>query len=121
MAPLKKTSPDTHTPPDVDRHLRELKLTFIAEHYGEMAKQADDKNCSHVEYLGQLVEGEALLRHDRATQNRLRQARFPVIKTLDQFRWDWPRGNPEESARSWPEANATDYRYANLKPRKAFT
>lgn len=30
------------------------------------------------------------MRRDRATQNRIRQARFPVIKTLDQFRWDWP-------------------------------
>jgi DNA replication protein DnaC len=25
-----------------------------------------------------------------ATQRRLRQARFPVIKTLDQFVWNWP-------------------------------
>ena len=90
MAPLKKMPPDSHTPHDVDRHLRDLKLGFIAEHYGELAKQAADKDCSHIEYLGQLVEGEALLRHDRATQNRIRQARFPVIKTLDQFRWDWP-------------------------------
>ncbi len=30
------------------------------------------------------------MRRDRATHNRIRQARFPVIKTLDQFRWDWP-------------------------------
>jgi DNA replication protein DnaC len=37
-----------------------------------------------------LTQGEADLRRDRATHNRIRQARFPVIKTLDQFRWDWP-------------------------------
>ena len=90
MAPLKQTSADTLTPNNVDRHLRDLKLAFIAEHYGELAQQAAHKQCSHVEYLGQLVEGEALLRRDRATQNRIRMARFPVIKTLDQFRWDWP-------------------------------
>ena len=23
-------------------------------------------------------------------QSRMRLARFPVIKTLEQFRWDWP-------------------------------
>ena len=90
MAPLTKTPTDTLTPNDVDRHLRDLKRAFIAEHYGELAQQAAHKQCSHVEYLGQLVEGEALLRRDRTTQNRMRQARFPVIKTLDQFRWDWP-------------------------------
>ena len=43
-----------------------------------------------MEYLARLLEGEAHLRRDRATHNRIRQARFPVIKTLDQFRWDWP-------------------------------
>ena len=55
-----------------------------------MAKQAADKARSHVDYLAKLLEGEAGVRHDRATQSRLRLARFPVIKTLDQFRWDWP-------------------------------
>ena len=90
MAPRKQTPPDTLMPNDVDRHLHDLKLAFIAEHYGELAQQAAHKQCSHVEYLGQLVEGEALLRRDRATKNRIRMARFPVLKTLDQFRWDWP-------------------------------
>jgi DNA replication protein DnaC len=67
-----------------------LKLAFIAEHYQDLAQQAAIKECSHIEYLGQLIEGESHRRRDRATQNRIRQARFPVIKTLDQFRWDWP-------------------------------
>lgn len=44
----------------------------------------------HVDYVARLVEGEAHLRHDRATKSRIRLARFPVIKTLAQFRWDWP-------------------------------
>ena len=90
MAQSKKVSPQTLTSDDLDRHLLDLKLTFIAEHYGDLAKQAAHKQCSHIDYLGQLVEGEALLRRDRATQRRIRIARFPVIKTLDEFRWDWP-------------------------------
>jgi len=80
----------TVTADALERHLQDLKLAFIAEHYGELAHQAAHKQCSHVEYLGQLVEGEAHRRRDRATQNRIRLARFPVIKTRDQFRWDWP-------------------------------
>src|SRR5262249_14265829 len=36
------------------------------------------------------LEGEANMRMDRASQSRIRLARFPVIKTLEQFRWDWP-------------------------------
>ena len=38
-----------------------------------------------------MVEGEALRRKDRATQRRIQAARFPVIKTLEQFNWTWPK------------------------------
>ena len=54
------------------------------------ATHAADKAWSHVDYLATLLEGEVAVRRDRATQSRIRLARFPVIKTLDQFRWDWP-------------------------------
>ncbi len=78
-------------PPDeIDHHLRDLKLSFIAEHYAVLATQAAQKQWSHVDYLSRLIEGEAHVRRDRATQNRIRMARFPVLKTLEQFRWDWP-------------------------------
>lgn len=90
MAQPKKAPTHPLASDDIDRHLLDLKLTFIADNYSDLAKQAAHKQSSHVEYLGQLVEGEALLRRDRATQRRIRLARFPVLKTLDQFRWDWP-------------------------------
>ncbi len=86
-----KATPLSITPPDdVEHHLTYLKLPFMAEHYAEMATQAAQKEWSHVDYLAQLTQGEADVRRDRATQNRIRVARFPVIKTLDQFRWNWP-------------------------------
>jgi DNA replication protein DnaC len=75
---------------NVDHHLHYLKLSFIAAQYAELAKQATHKAWSHVDYLARLVEGEAHVRQDRATKSRIRLARFPVIKTLEQFRWDWP-------------------------------
>ena len=75
---------------DLDHYLRYLKLAFMAEHYRELANQAAHHQWSHLEYLAPLLEGEAHLRQDRATHNRIRLARFPVIKTLEQFRWDWP-------------------------------
>ena len=34
---------------------------------------------------------EANQRKDRATQRRIRAARFPQIKTLEQFKWNWPK------------------------------
>jgi DNA replication protein DnaC len=90
MTQLHATPSRPVTSDGVAQYLRDLKLTFMAENYGDLATQAAHKQWSHLDYLGHLVEGEALLRHDRATQRRIRLARFPVIKTLDQFRWDWP-------------------------------
>ncbi len=87
-------SKDTHalTQPlsDLDHHLTYLKLSFIADQYAPLAKQAAHKQWSHIDYLARLIEGEAHVRHDRAIKSRIRLARFPVLKTLDQFRWDWP-------------------------------
>src|SRR5215470_3258534 len=90
MADSKHTPPPTMPADDVEHHLTYLKLAFMAQHYAELATQAAQKMWPHVDYLATLVTGEAEMRHDRATQSRIRLARFPVIKTLEQFRWDWP-------------------------------
>ena len=74
----------------IEPHLAYLQLSFIAEHYAELAKHATHKSWSHMDHIARLLEGEADVRRDRATKSRIRLARFPVIKTLEQFRWDWP-------------------------------
>lgn len=51
---------------------------------------AAKNSIAHLDYLAGLVEGEADLRADRAVERRIKAARFPQIKTLDSFRWDWP-------------------------------
>lgn len=90
MSDSTNTPPTTSLASDVEHHLSYLKLSFMAQHYAELATQAAQKMWPHVDYLARLLEGEANLRQDRATKSRIRLARFPVIKTLEQFRWDWP-------------------------------
>jgi DNA replication protein DnaC len=90
MADTTTKLPPRTPPEDAEPHLRYLKLAFMAEHYKDLATQATQKQWSHVAYLTRLAQGEADVRRDRATQNRIRLARFPVLKTLEQFRWDWP-------------------------------
>jgi DNA replication protein DnaC len=90
MSERHNTQASTTPLSDVEQHLTYLKLSFIAAQYAELAKQAVQKEWSHVDYLARLLEGEADLRRDRATKSRIRLARFPVIKTVEQFRWDWP-------------------------------
>ena len=72
-------------------YLAYLRLHDIHQHYQPLADQASREDWTHVQYLSRLVEGEALARMDRATQKRLRDARFPVLKTLEQFDGSWPK------------------------------
>lgn len=75
---------------DLRRQLQLLKLPFMLEHFEELAGRAGAEQWSHVEFLARLIEGEAALRQDRARQRRIQQARFPVLKTLEQFDFTWP-------------------------------
>lgn len=68
-----------------------LKLPWIRENYDALATQAAQNSWSHLEFLARLFEGECHLRMDRATERRIKAAHFPVLKTLDQFDWCWPR------------------------------
>ena len=68
-----------------------LKLAFFRERHQSLAKEAVEKNWTQLDFLSRLVEGESLQRKDRATQRRIQAARFPVIKTLEQFNWTWPK------------------------------
>ena len=85
----KKTS--SHDQKQFHEHLEYLKLTSIEQNYEPEAKTAAEKHLSHVEYLARLVEGEAALRRDRSIARRIKMARFPVIKALDEFDWNWPK------------------------------
>ena len=78
------------TPDDLHQQLGYLKLPFMQEHCEELAKQAAQSQWSHVEFLRRLVEGETAAHQDRARDRRIQQARFPVLKTLEQFDFTWP-------------------------------
>ena len=72
-------------------HLKYLKLPGITENYEVTALKATHESWSHVQYLTQLVALEANLRQERAIERKVKAARFPVLKTLEQFRWNWPK------------------------------
>src|SRR3990172_6239206 len=87
-------------PPELDQHLSYLKLHFIRENYESMAKQAAEKQWNHVHYLTELIQGQTHQRRDRAIARRIGQARFPQIKTLEQFNWSWPKKINQQQVRN---------------------
>ena len=73
------------------QHLDYLKLPFLHEHHLALAQESAHQNWDHLEYLRRLIEGEYTQRRQRVIERRVKAARFPVLKTLEQFRWDWPK------------------------------
>jgi DNA replication protein DnaC len=85
---MKATQPDIAL---LNSRLDTLRLPFLKEHCQPLALTAAKRSLTHLDYLGQLIEGEAALRDDRSVARRIKAARFPVIKTLEGFQWDWPK------------------------------
>jgi len=75
----------------LSEHLEYLKLKCVADQYGPLADEAIRQPWDHREYLRRLIEGEYNDQRQRRVAARIKSARFPVIKTLEQFNWTWPK------------------------------
>lgn len=71
--------------------LQDLRLTYALENFEAMAKDAAATGTPHLEYLQRLIGGETARRFENLVARRVREARMPFIKTIDQFRWSFPR------------------------------
>jgi DNA replication protein DnaC len=85
---------------ELTAYLNSLKLPYIRDNYEAVAQSAARKQWTHVHYLSELIKQESGLRADRIIGRRIRMARFPVVKTLDQFNWSWPKKINEAQIRN---------------------
>ena len=66
-------------------HLKTLKLPTFLREYDKLARQCAAEGAGHVRYLVRLAELELIDRERRMVERRIRQARFPAVKSLDSF------------------------------------
>ena len=66
-------------------HLKALKLPTFLREYDKLARQCAQEGKNHVQYLSHLVELELIDRERRSIERRIREARFPAVKSLDSF------------------------------------
>jgi hypothetical protein len=71
--------------PDLEAGLRRLKLAAIRRQAAEVCQVAKTQRWPPEELLRTLVEAEIAARDASNLRGRLKQAGFPVTKTLDQF------------------------------------
>lgn len=77
------TSDPTHA--RVDLYCQELKLHGVRTTFAQVAREAVDQNQSYPAFLAACLAQESEARRQHRLATRLSAARFPVVKTLDQF------------------------------------
>ncbi len=73
-------------------YCRELKMPRVMREVESLSRQARNDGWDYEDYLLQLLEAEVHGRRDSTSNRRLREARFPDVKTLDQVDWDSLKG-----------------------------
>jgi len=69
----------------IQQFARQLYLTTVADQFARMAEDAVRKKQSHLSYLEALLGAEIEERERRAVLRRIKEAHFPVAKTLEEF------------------------------------
>jgi DNA replication protein DnaC len=69
----------------LEHHLKQLRLPTFLREYDKVARRCAAEGVDYPRFLLRLTELELLDRERRATERRIQQARFPVVKSLDTF------------------------------------
>ena len=71
--------------------LHYLKLTHLADHWSAISTACHQKQLSFSQSFSELICAETRDKKSRAIARRLKCARFPVTKTLEEFDFSWPQ------------------------------
>jgi DNA replication protein DnaC len=82
-------------PSSLEEMLDYLNLPVSVGNYKETLRQAADDNVSHEEFLKRLLSNEVAAKFERQVNSRVAQARFPFIKTMEEFDWGHPSSIPK--------------------------
>ena len=80
--------------------------TFLRE-YDKLARQCATEGADHVRYLVRLTELELIDRERRMVERRIRQARFPAVKSLDSFDFKAIASLNKMLVLEWRDANTS--------------
>jgi DNA replication protein DnaC len=70
------------------QNLKQLKLSTMFTRLAEHIRQASETHQSYEEFLLGLTEGELQVRSENRLRRRLKEARFPLMKSLETFHFE---------------------------------
>lgn len=73
----------------LEQRLKRLRLGWIAQAFEAQSTESIRGKHSYLEFLELLVDGELTARENKGLMKRVKQACFPLPKTLEEFDWDF--------------------------------
>ncbi len=73
---------------NIDQMAYKLKLPYLRNNYQILIEEAEHTNMNHREFLASVLENEITLRNSNSIKARLRQAKFPYKKYIEDFELD---------------------------------
>ena len=94
----------------VEAHAKELHLPAIRTRFRALAVEATREQQTPLAYLAALLEAEVQERAERRERRRLLDARFPILKRLEDFRFDENPKVPQATIAALAEGSWIDDR-----------
>ncbi|HEY8362591.1 MAG TPA: ATP-binding protein, partial [Tissierellaceae bacterium] len=75
----------------IKEYAKELKLLNLQKKIDEFIEHGEKEDLSYQEFLYQILNEEIIAKEQRKKQTRLKNAGFPVIKTIEEFDFEFQK------------------------------
>lgn len=72
----------------IQQYCKQLRVPTMGAQFQRLAESAMSRQQSHLDYLEALLSAEVEDREQHAVERRIKEARLPKVKTLDEFHFD---------------------------------
>ena len=90
---------------------KKLKLSYLGENADDIVKSAEASDASYQELLLSVLQNEISVREKKVQERRLKDAGFPVIKTISEFDVDFQKSITQRQLNSLFEMDWVDNMY----------
>src|SRR5437764_7491870 len=88
----------------IAQHCKVLRMPTMASQFSKVAEQTIRERKTHLGYLDALLTAEIEEREKNTIERRIKEARLPRIKTLEDFDFQQSRWSMQPSCETWPRA-----------------
>jgi len=81
---------------DVKKQLRKVFLTHSSQTIDEHIKHAIQHELSYEQFIKNMLDDEITHRKAKRIETRIRQAKIPVMKSMEQFDFSFPKKIPKQ-------------------------